>query len=89
MMKVKNVLRGLQRQYDLQEINIISQAESRVYYSGPVDGWNATDVDMILLKKEIENLEVIDKIIFNNRKAFIFIPPPNTYSPPSAYHSSP
>ena len=27
-MKVKNVIRGLQREYDLQEINIISQAES-------------------------------------------------------------
>ena len=68
-MKVKNVIRGLQREYELQEINIISQAESKVYYSGSVDGWKATDVDLILLKRKIENSEVVDRIMFNNKKA--------------------
>ena len=80
-MKVKNVIRGLQREYDLQEINIISQAESRVYYSGPVDGWKAPDVGLILLKKQIENTEVVDRIMFNGRKAFLFIPPIGAYYP--------
>ena len=80
-MKVKNVIRGLQREYDLQEINIISQTESKVYYSGTVDGWKATSVDLILLKREIENSEVDDRIMFNNRKAFIFIPPWRPYHP--------
>ena len=74
-MKVKNVIRGLQREYELQEINIISQAESKVYYSGSVDGWKATDVDLILLKRKIENLEVVDRIMFNSKKAFIFVSP--------------
>ena len=65
-MKVKNVIRGLQREYDLQEINIISQVENRVYYSGTVDGWKATDVDLILLKRKIEDSEVVGRIMFNN-----------------------
>ena len=81
IMKVKNVIRGLQREYALQEINIISQAESKVYYSGTMDGWKATDINLILLKREIEDSEVIDRIMFNNRKAFIFIPPIGAYYP--------
>ena len=80
-MKVKNVIRGLQREYDLQEINIISQVENRVYYSGTADGWKATDVDLILLKRKIEDSEVVDRIMLNNRKAFIFIPPIGAYYP--------
>ena len=80
-MKVRNVIRGLQSEYNLQEVNIISQTETKVYYSGTVDGWNSTDVDLILLKRKIENSEVINKIMFNNRKAFIFIPPIGAYYP--------
>lgn len=71
-MKVKNVLNGLKRQYNLEEINIISP--ERVIYSGSFDGWKATDVDMILFKKKVENLEVEKRLIFNNRKAFLFVP---------------
>lgn len=70
-MKVKNVLAGLQKQYALEEINIIS--EEKVIYSGSADGWKATSVDMILYKKEIENREVVKRMIFNRRKAFLFI----------------
>ena len=80
-MKVKNVIRGLQREYDLQEINIISQTESKVYYSGTVDGWKSTSVDLLMLKREIENSEVVNRIMFNSRKAFIFIPPLGAYYP--------
>lgn len=81
-MKVKNVIRGLMKEYDIQEVNIISQVENVVYYSGPMNKWTATDVDMILLKKKIDNSEVIDRIIFNRRKAFIFIAPIGAYYPP-------
>lgn len=78
-MKVKNVLKGLLQKYDLQEINIIEP--ERVIYSGTVDSWKATDVDMILYKKKIEETEVADKLIFNNRKAFIFIAPIGAFYP--------
>lgn len=72
-MKVKNVIKGLQKQYDLQEIHIIEP--ERVVYSGSYTGWAETTVDMILYKKRVENAEVERKLIFNNRKAFIFIFP--------------
>ena len=51
-MKVKNVIKGLLQKYALEEINII--AEEKVVYSGPVDGWKATEVDMILYKKPLK-----------------------------------
>ena len=72
-MKVKNVMKGILQQYRLEEVNIISLNEDRVIYSGTVDGWKATDVDMILYKREIENREVSKRLVFNARKAFIFI----------------
>lgn len=74
-MKLKNVLRGLKREYDLQEINIISYGESKVYFSGSVNSWDETDADLIPLKKKIEELEVSGRIMFAGRKAFIFISP--------------
>ena len=70
-MKVKNVIKGLLQQYELQEITIIG--DDRVIYSGSVDGWKATEVDMILYKRQVENMEVLRRMIFNNRKAFIFV----------------
>lgn len=74
-MKVKKVLQGLQKQYDLEEVNIICLSEGRVYYSGPVAEWKVASVDLITLKQKIENTEVSDRIIFNRRKAFLFISP--------------
>lgn len=70
-MKVKNVLKGLIKQYELQEINIITP--TKVIYSGTVFGWTTTTVDMILYKEKVERSEVKNRMIFNNRKAFIFI----------------
>ena len=81
-MKVKNVIKGLQQKYDLQEINIISPTESKVYFSGTVDGWKETEVDLITMKRKVENAEVFEKIMFNNRKAFIFISPLDCFYPP-------
>ena len=72
-MKVKNVIKGLVEKYELEEINIIEP--NRVVYSGSVNGWRETSIDMLLYKKKIENQEVEHKIIFNNRKAFIFTAP--------------
>ena len=70
-MIVKNVLKGLQQKWDLEEINIISP--TKVIYSGTVKGWVATNVDMILYKKRVENLEVTNRMMFNGRKAFLFV----------------
>ena len=72
-MKVKNVIKGLKNEYGkgLEEINIIT--EERVLYSGAVDGWDYTDIDMLRYKKEVENMEVKKRIMFNFRKAFIFV----------------
>ena len=72
-MKVKNVIKGLLREYKLEEITIIQLTENKVIYSGSVDGWKATDVDMILYKREVENMEVNNRIMFNHRKAFLFV----------------
>lgn len=72
-MTVKNVIKGLMQKYELEELNIIEP--DKVIYSGSVDGWKETAVDMVLYKKKIESSEVAHKIIFNNRKAFIFIAP--------------
>lgn len=75
-MKLKNVLRGLKREYDLQEINVISYGESKVYFSGSVNSWDETGADLIPLKKKIiEESEVSGRIMFAGRKAFIFISP--------------
>ena len=78
-MKVKNVINGLMKQYDLQEVNIITPNE--VIYSGTVDGWKAASVDMQILKQKIDDAEVSERMMFNNRKAFIFIPPIDVYYP--------
>lgn len=78
-MKVKNVLKGLVKEYNIEEVNILTP--ERVVFSGSLDQWKATSVDMILFKKQIENCEVIDRKMFNNRKAFIFTHEPDTYFP--------
>ena len=70
-MKVKNVIRGLMKEYVLKEINIIT--DDRVAFSGNYENWATPDLSMILYKKEIENSEVKKRMIHNNSKAFIFI----------------
>lgn len=70
-MKVKNVVKGLLTQYALEEITILTN--DKVIFSGAIEQWKATSVDMILYKREVENSVVQKKLIFNNRKAFLFI----------------
>jgi hypothetical protein len=72
-MKVKNVIKGLLQEYKLEEITIIQLSANKVLYSGTVDGWKATEVDMILYKREVENMEVDNRIMFNHKKAFLFV----------------
>ena len=80
-MKVKNVIQGLQQKYDLQEINIISPAESKVYFSGPLEGWKETPESLLPLKRKAEDTEVFERIMFNGKKAFIFISPLDCFYP--------
>lgn len=70
-MKVKNVIGGLLREFKLKEFTIIDK--DKIVFSGSVEQWKATSVDMILYKKEIEHREVIKRMMFNKEKAFIFI----------------
>lgn len=84
-MIVKNVLKGLRQKWDLQEINIISPAESKVYYSGTVEGWDNTDKCLLAHKRKVENAEVMERIMFNGRKVFIFISPLDCFYPQNVY----
>lgn len=70
-MKVKNVIKGLNQKYDLEEITIIDA--DRVCFSGDIENWRTPVVDMVLYKKQIMEREVIGRLVHCNRKAFIFI----------------
>lgn len=70
-MKVKNVIKGYLAQFKIEELNIIS--EEKVIFSGALESWKFTDVDMILYKKKVENMEVIRSMLFKDRKIFIFV----------------
>lgn len=71
-MKVKNVINGIKKQFEIEELNIITP--SKVIYSGSLLGWTFTDVDMICYKQKVEKLEVVNRMIFNNKKLFLFVP---------------
>lgn len=70
-MTVKRVLRGLISYYNIEEVHIISP--ERVIFSGSVVAWNKTVADMANYKRIVEGMEVKKRLIFNGRKAFIFI----------------
>lgn len=73
-MKVKNVLKGLSQQYDLEEITIIDS--DRICYSGTMDNWKTPDKDMIFYKRQIMESDAIAKLVHCNKKAFVFIGDP-------------
>ena len=79
-MKVKNVIKGLLREYNLEEINIITP--SKVAFSGRYEQWKTTSLDMVWFKKKIDESEVVNRMIFHDTKAFIFIPELDSYYPP-------
>lgn len=70
-MKVKNVIKGLQSRYNLEEITIIDS--DRVCFSGDIEKWTTPDKDMTFYKRDIMEREVITKLIHCNKKAFIFV----------------
>ena len=69
-MKAIHVINGLLKKYTLEEVNIITP--KYVIFSGSYSQWKETSIDMVLFKNKIKDCEVIDRMIFNNRKAFIF-----------------
>ena len=73
-MKVKNVIKGLNQKYSLEEITIIDS--DRVCFSGAVENWKTPDKDMIFYKRAIMEREVIGRLVHNNKKAFIFVGDP-------------
>lgn len=70
-MKVKNVIKGYKSQFNVEEVNIIS--DEKVIFSGTLNGWDLTSVNMIDYKKQVENMEVVKSMVFNHRKIFIFV----------------
>ena len=72
-MKVKNVINGLLKEYALEEITIIDTSEDKVVFSGTVEQWQKTNVDMIDCKHKVESMEVAKRLMFNSRKGFLFI----------------
>lgn len=72
-MLVKNVINGMYSQYKFEELHIISSVYDRVLFSGTMESWKNVDEDMIAYKKDIEGKEVLNKILFNKRKLFLFI----------------
>lgn len=69
-MKLKNVLSGLQRQKRIVQLHVLS--DEKVIFSGSMEKWKATSVDMILYKREIENMEVKKRLNFHD-EVFIFV----------------
>lgn len=69
-MKLKRVLAGLKSQMDIKEIHVLS--DEKVIFSGSIEQWTATSVDMILYKREVENTEV-KKCMTYRGKVFLFI----------------
>ena len=55
---------------NVSEINILS--EEKVIFSGPVGSWKTTDVDMILYKREVENMEVKKRLLYHD-KVFLLV----------------
>lgn len=71
-MKLKNVLAGLKKEYDIEELNIITP--TKVLFSAPIEKWDNMDFYYLRLKKKVEEAEITNRMIFNSRKAFLFVP---------------
>ena len=70
-MKLKNVLKGLRNKFDIEEIHILTA--SSVVFSGTVEKWDNTEQELLEYKYKLENADVVNRMMFNGRKAFIFI----------------
>lgn len=70
--KLKNVIKGCIKQYDLESITII--CGYKALYSGPIDKFYSNcDIGMVVYRNELLEKEVIEKSLLNNNKLFIFL----------------
>lgn len=58
MAKVKKVIAGVKGRQEIDKLVIMS-AEAKGYFCGKLASWEATPVELIAWKRQIENLEVI------------------------------
>ena len=58
MAKVKKVIAGVKGRQEINNL-VIMNAEAKGYFCGELSSWEATPVELIAWKRQIENLEVI------------------------------
>ena len=58
MAKVHKVIAGVKGRQEIDKLVIMS-AEAKGYFCGKLASWEATPVELIAWKRQIENLEVI------------------------------
>lgn len=69
---VKNVIKGCQTEYDIEEIALIEN--THVFYSGHIENFlENCDPVMVQFRNALLNKSVHSKFILNNRKLFIFL----------------
>lgn len=74
-MKLKNVIKGLRNQYELKEITVFKR--DVVIFSGTVEQWCQTvNNSMLSVRRELEESEVLKRMMFNTSKAFLFLENP-------------
>ena len=70
--KLKNVIKGCMKQYEIEEITVI--CGYKPLYSGSFSGFYSNcDVSMVAYRNELLEREVIEKSILGNKKLFVFI----------------
>lgn len=58
MTKVKKVIAGVKGRQEINNL-VIMTADAKGYFGGKLSSWEATPVELIAWKREIENLEVV------------------------------
>ena len=58
MAKVKKVIAGVKGRQEIDKL-VIMTADAKGYFCGKLSSWEATPVELIAWKREIENLEVV------------------------------
>lgn len=71
--KVKNVIKGFMRKWDIEELTIIEDEKEKVTFSGDIERFLYPSELMRLEADRIKNAEVKRILEFNGRKLFIFI----------------
>lgn len=71
MANFKNTLKGLRKEYDIEEM-MIKNAEGSIIFWGEVEGFYKQGF-MEDRRQTIENSEVKEKTVFNNNKLYIVV----------------